>query len=231
MTKILVVEDDPDLIFVTTKMLVQEGFETLAAENGNIGLEMAIKEHPDLILADVMMPELDGYQLLSSLRDRVETALTPFIFLTAKSLRSDRIDAMNLGADDYLTKPFTKEELISTVNAQLNKHHKAIQHYFSKNKQYQELLNQVENLQSFRRTRDEIFNKFSIDLRQTITKINLAVRVLQNLPDGAARDRHLEILQQECEEDIKLLNEVEHLHKFLTPENVSFLKQYNLLNK
>jgi DNA-binding response OmpR family regulator len=178
-----------------------------------------------------MMPELDGLQVLSNLRDRVETALTPFIFLTAQSLRSDRIVAMKLGADDYLTKPFTKEELIGTVNAQLTKHDRTIQHYFTKHKEYQELSKKIENLQTLHQTREEVYKKLSVDLRQTVTKINLAIRILQNLPDGTARDRHLHILQQECEEDIKTLNEVEYLNKFLTPENIGILKQYNLLNR
>jgi hypothetical protein len=106
-----------------------------------------------------------------------------------------------------------------------------MQHYFSKNKEYQQLNKQIENLRSFNQTKDAIFNKFSLELRQTINKINFALKTIQSLPAGDTRDRHLEILQSECQQDIKLLNEVEDIYKFLTPENLGFLQSYNLLRK
>jgi DNA-binding response OmpR family regulator len=231
MYKVLVMEDDADVLFITTQILEKEGFEVLSADNGKSGLEIATSQFVDLIIADVMMPEMDGYQVLTELRNNLETAITPFIFLTAKSAQNDFRQGMGLGANDYLTKPFTREDLLQAVNARLNQHAKMMQHYFSKNREYQQLNKQVQNLRSFNQTKDEIFNKFALDLRQTMTKINIALKTIQNLPAGDTRDRHLEILQAECQQDIKLLNEVEDIYKFLTPENVGFLQSYNLLRK
>jgi DNA-binding response OmpR family regulator len=231
MYKVLVMEDDADVLFVTTQILEKEGFEVLSADNGKSGLEIATSQFVDLIIADVMMPEMDGYQVFAKLRNNLETAITPFIFLTAKSAQNDFRQGMELGANDYLTKPFTREDLLQAVNARLNQHAKIMQHYFSKNREYQQLNKQIQNLRSFNQTKDEIFNKFSLDLRRTITNINIALKTIQNLPAGDTRDRHLEILQAECQQDIKLLNEVEDIYKFLTPENVGFLQSYNLLRK
>ena len=86
--------------------LEMEGFEVLTAENGRIGIDLAQSELPDLIICDVMMPEVDGYAVLQQLRAHRPTATTPFIFLTAKGEKPDIRAGMNLGADDYLTKPF-----------------------------------------------------------------------------------------------------------------------------
>ena len=92
--------------------LSQYGFSTLAAADGQAGVELALKEVPDLILCDVKMPRLDGYHTLTMLREHQRTATTPFIFLTGESEKENMRRGMTLGADDYLTKPFTPLELI-----------------------------------------------------------------------------------------------------------------------
>lgn len=105
-----------------------------------------------------------------------------------------------------------------------------MQHYFNRHQEYQNFSKKIQNLQTFNQTKDRIFESFTAELRQTVTKISLALATIQTLPSGATRDRHLEILRAECQQEIKLLNEVEGLHKFLIPDNVSFLKQFNLLD-
>jgi two-component system, OmpR family, alkaline phosphatase synthesis response regulator PhoP len=219
MNKILIIEDTEEVRDNIQEILELEKFKTIVASNGRIGIDLAMKEYPDLIISDISMPKIDGYQVLATLRKHPETAIIPFIFLTAKSIQKDRRQGMELGANDYLTKPFTCDELLNAVRAQLERRH---QEYHAFNKK-------IQNLQNFNQTKDRIFGSFITELRQTVTKISVALSTVQSLPDGATRDRHLEILRSECQQEIKLLNEVEGLHKFLTPDNVSFLKQFNLL--
>jgi len=119
MKKILVIEDEPDMRRNLTTILRLEGFQPLAAENGRIGVELARREKPDLILCDVMMPELDGYGVLQALREDPDCLGTPFIFLTAKGEKPDIRAGMNLGADDYLTKPVAKAELLAAIASRL----------------------------------------------------------------------------------------------------------------
>jgi DNA-binding response OmpR family regulator len=120
-TRILVIEDEPEMRRNLALILRMEGFDALAAENGRIGLETALREKPDLVLCDVMMPELDGYGVLRGLRADPSTVGIPFIFLTAKGEKGDQRAGMNLGADDYLTKPVGSQELLEAVTARLQR--------------------------------------------------------------------------------------------------------------
>ena len=101
--------------------LEMEGFEVLTAENGRVGVTTAQSELPDLIICDVMMPELDGHGVLRELRAHQPTATTPFIFLTAKGEKPDIRTGMNLGADDYLTKPVVKADLLAAIRARFER--------------------------------------------------------------------------------------------------------------
>jgi EAL domain-containing protein (putative c-di-GMP-specific phosphodiesterase class I) len=121
MPKILVIEDEESVRENLLDLLQAEDFKTISADNGPIGLDLAISQLPDLILCDMMMPELDGYGVLTALRQEPLTATIPFIFITAKSAKSDFRQGMDLGADDYLTKPFTRSELLSAIKNKLEK--------------------------------------------------------------------------------------------------------------
>lgn len=121
MIKILVIEDEELVRENILDLLAAEDFETVAAPNGRIGINLAIAELPDLILCDMMMPEVDGYGVLTALRQEPLTAAIPFIFLTAKSAKADYRQGMDMGADDYLTKPFTRAELLSAVITRLER--------------------------------------------------------------------------------------------------------------
>lgn len=96
-----------------------EKLQPLVAENGRIGVELALREKPDLILCDVMMPEMDGYGVIAALRANEATVAIPFIFLTAKGEKPDIRAGMNLGADDYLTKPVAKADLLAAIRSRL----------------------------------------------------------------------------------------------------------------
>ncbi|GAB4518653.1 MAG: hypothetical protein OHK0046_26540 [Anaerolineae bacterium] len=121
MAKILVIEDAELLRNDVLEMLRFEGYDVVGAENGQVGVDMALQHQPDLIICDIMMPELDGYGVLDALRQDNRTLSTPFIFLTAKSDRTEIRHGMGLGVDDYLTKPFIASELLETVHARLVK--------------------------------------------------------------------------------------------------------------
>jgi CRP-like cAMP-binding protein/CheY-like chemotaxis protein len=121
MKKILLIEDNPDVRENTSEILTLANYEVITAENGKIGVDLAQKHIPDLIICDIMMPELDGYGVLHILGKKPETASIPFIFLTAKTEKADIRKGMVLGADDYLTKPFDDTDLLNAIEARLNK--------------------------------------------------------------------------------------------------------------
>ena len=119
---ILIIEDNLEIREGTAEILdLTGGYEVLTAENGKIGVDMALKHIPDLILCDIMMPELDGYGVLYMLNKYEATKHISFIFLTAKSERSDMRKAMEMGADDYLVKPFDDIELLNAIESRLRK--------------------------------------------------------------------------------------------------------------
>jgi DNA-binding NarL/FixJ family response regulator len=121
MKTILLIEDQPDMRENIATILEMEGYAMLTANDGAAGVEMAREEKPDLILCDVMMPKLDGHGVLQAVRDDRTNAGTPFIFLTAKGEKRDQRTGMNLGADDYLTKPVTATDLLAAVSARLER--------------------------------------------------------------------------------------------------------------
>jgi signal transduction histidine kinase len=121
MNKILVIEDDINVRQNILDLLEVEGFNIVEADNGLLGVQLAQEEIPDLILCDVMMPELDGYGVLKALRQRLETAIIPVIFLTARSDKTDFRQGMEMGADDYIVKPFTRKELLAAIACRLEK--------------------------------------------------------------------------------------------------------------
>lgn len=121
MKKILLIEDNPNVLQNTSRMLQAEGYMVITANNGRQGLEIAQQQIPSLIICDIMMPEIDGYGVISALRTNPATTTIPFIFLSAKSDKTDFRQGMELGSDDYLTKPFTRDELLGAINAQFKK--------------------------------------------------------------------------------------------------------------
>jgi two-component system, sensor histidine kinase and response regulator len=120
--KILMIEDDPIILKQTIHILKLEGFDALGADNGLTGLQLAQQHIPDLILSDISMPGMDGRQLLIEIRNDPRTTAIPFVFLTAQSNMSDLRLGMEMGADDYLTKPFSIPDLIAAVNTRLERH-------------------------------------------------------------------------------------------------------------
>jgi len=127
--KILVIEDNLEVRENLAEILELSDYEVLQAEDGTLGVELASREKPDLIICDVMMPRLDGFGVLNILSKKPDTASIPFIFLTAKAEKAVFRRGMNLGADDYITKPFYKDELLAVVETRLRKSDQVRKHF------------------------------------------------------------------------------------------------------
>lgn len=157
MKKILLIEDNPDIRENTAEILSLAQYTVFTAENGKDGVQLALKELPDLIICDIMMPVLDGYGVLHLLSKNETTAGIPFIFLTAKADRNDIRKGMSMGADDYLTKPFNDQELLSAIETRLNKN-ELLKKQFAKNVDgIYEFLNEAKSFDSLKQlseTRD-----------------------------------------------------------------------------
>lgn len=117
MKTILIIEDQAPMRRNIALLLEMEGYTVLSAENGKAGIETALSKRPDLVLCDVMMPEMDGHEVIQTLRGNAATATLPFIFLTARSDKGDVRIGMNYGADDYLIKPVGREDLLAAIEA------------------------------------------------------------------------------------------------------------------
>jgi DNA-binding response OmpR family regulator len=118
--KILVIEDESDLRANVLRVLKAEGYDVLSAENGASGVETAMAQMPDLIVCDITMPQMDGFGVLFSLRENVTTSKIPFIFLTASTRTYDRQWGVELGASDYITKPFKLDDLLAAIRKRLD---------------------------------------------------------------------------------------------------------------
>lgn len=141
---ILLIEDNNEIRENTAEILELANYKVSTAENGKIGVELALKEKPDLIICDIMMPVLDGYGVLHLLNKNPDLASIPFIFLTAKAERSDFRRGMEMGADDYITKPFTDIELLNAIDSRLKKIELLQKNYPPDDKGMQEMLLEFE---------------------------------------------------------------------------------------
>ncbi len=117
--RLLLIDDDPNLILLVKDYLEFRGYEVITAENGREALEVLEKDIPDMIICDVMMPEMDGYALVKNVREDPRTSWVPVLFLSAKGQSQDRVKGLNTGADVYMVKPFEPEELVAQVESSL----------------------------------------------------------------------------------------------------------------
>lgn len=126
MQKVLIVEDDITLRENTSEFLKEEGYEVFTADDGVKGIQLAIEIIPDIILCDISMPKMDGYEVCKTLQNVPTTNSIPFIFLTAKTQKEDQRQGMQLGADDYITKPYDYDELLKTIKIRLEKRERIV---------------------------------------------------------------------------------------------------------
>ncbi|MGB3402774.1 MAG: response regulator [Microcoleaceae cyanobacterium] len=234
--KILVIEDEEDIRENIEDILELSEYQVFAAANGKIGLKSAQSHSPDLILCDIMMPELDGYGVVKALREQPTTEKIPVIFLTAKVEHSDRRMGMELGADDYLTKPFLPEELLKAIEARLKRqamYQSQVQTEQQKTqdsqKEVQKIQLDLDKRQQMLDVKDQLLNNLIEELTSPISSINLALKMLKNASKEEQRQQYLSILQEECQKEIQLLNEISKLQQFLLPENIELLQRFKLI--
>lgn len=126
--RLLLIDDDPNLILLVKDYLEFRGYEVITAENGREALEVLEKEIPDMIICDVMMPEMDGYALVEHVRQDPRTSWIPVLFLSAKGQSQDRVKGLSTGADVYMVKPFEPEELVAQVDSSIKQSNRLINH-------------------------------------------------------------------------------------------------------
>lgn len=181
MQRILVIEDDDSVRDNLVELLEAEGFDVHSAENGTVGVQLAWESHPDLIVCDILMPGLDGYGVRATLSRDQGSLSTPFIFLTAKTERADWRRGMELGADDYITKPFTRDELLQAIRTRLEKHQAVANLMYSK----------------LERLRSSVTGSFPNELLQPLSLIlsqsEILLQTSISLSPGQARPAVLEI--------------------------------------
>lgn len=163
--KILIIEDQEEVRENIEELLSLSNYLTVTAENGKEGIKKALAESPDLILCDIMMPEMDGYEVLYIISKNPKTSTIPFVFLTAKAEKSDFRKGMNMGADDYVTKPFDEMELLGAIERRLNKRKELLE-----TKNIQELANVAQKQNNAIRFEDfdqtRVFRKKDIVYRE-----------------------------------------------------------------
>ncbi|MER3470485.1 MAG: transcriptional regulator [Chitinophagaceae bacterium] len=183
---ILVIDDNTDIRENTSEILEMSGYKTLTAENGKQGVDVAIKEKPNLIVCDIMMPELDGYGVLHMLRKNEETQNIPFIFLTAKTERDDFRKGMEMGADDYVTKPFEDIELLNAVEVRLKKAAVMEQKYVASPQGLSQFLHDVKNSGLLKQLSDQ-YEVETYHKKQTLYQEGKRPRYLYYLVNGKVK--------------------------------------------
>ena len=188
MTKILVVEDEAILREEIVEWLTMEDYTAFSAEDGLIGVEAAFRQLPDLIVCDVTMPHLDGYSVLAELNANPATAGIPFIFVTARVTHEDIRYGMSLGADDYITKPFTRVELLQAIQVRLAKKAAQEQEHQHALEHLQQALTQE---QERRLLNAKLVAMFSHDFRNPLTTILLSNNLLREQGHRLDEERRL----------------------------------------
>ena len=214
MTKILVIEDELFVRENIVDLLEAEDFEVFSTENGVLGILWAYDNQPDLVLCDVMMPEMSGHDVLSEMRELPTTTLTPFIFLTAMADKGDIRHAIELGADDYLTKPFTRKELLGAIHSRLARQEKLMKQYNEEHQRaiaLEEKVRQLEQLQ--------VKQEISQEYQQALIKIKTAINLIKKIRPCQSQDRSLKFIQEACTEEITLLKQIPNIQEQIDADN------------
>ena len=229
--KILVIEDEKTTLNSILEFLISEGFEAMGAENGREGIELAQKHIPSLIICDILMPDLDGYDVLTYLQQDPNTAAIPFIFLTATTDSSSFRLGMEMGADDYLRKPVTSAELRAAIASRLRKQEVTINNYVTGETDAQDNLeDKMEQLQNFSQAQSSLFKFLLQGIKPSITQLTQELEELQETPIDSQQEEHLRNLQTEFARLLAVVNQVSELHKILTPENTTVLSQFSFFD-
>lgn len=222
--KILVIESEDAVTDAIADFLESNNFRVIPTTTGEKGIEIALEELPDLIVCNLVLPDGEGYQVLEAVRSNKETQFVPFILITEKTSRKSYRFGMELGADDYLVKPFTNEELIEAIKSRLKRKQDLEKKYQDEIKQLKKQLN---SKQEKEKIQEEVLNNLFSDLKGNLCKMRLAINLLQKATSLEKKKIYLELLEQECLAIIDLINRVSELRVLLTPDHLELLQRYN----
>ncbi|MBO6517990.1 MAG: response regulator [Bacteroidia bacterium] len=208
--KVLIIDDEAGIRESIADILTVSGYSVLQAKSGKMGLEMASREMPDLVLCDIMMPEMDGFEFLTYLKANQTTRLIPLVFLTAKAERQAQRKGMNLGADDYLLKPFSVDEVLHVVKTRIRKKQEIVEGFESRIQalQYQNKIKEAKI--------EELLFAISNDIREPVSKILSIARLIASTRcDNGEKSEDiknlLSYLEQNCQNLDKVVNVIDRL--------------------
>ena len=229
---ILVIEDEKTTLNSLVEFLNSEGFKAIGAENGRTGIELAQKHLPSLIICDIIMPDLDGYDVLTYLQQDAETSAIPFIFLTATTDSSSFRLGMEMGADDYLRKPVTSAELRAAIASRLRKQEATIQSYcLPESDNQKQLNNKVEQLESYSKAQSYLLQYLIKEIQPSLTQLNQEIKEFKKSVPDSEQPIYLDNLEQEFTRLLGIVHQTSELHKILTPENTKILSQFKFFDK
>lgn len=219
MKKILVIDDYPDNVFLLQDRLEQEGFEVIKAYDGSMGIQKAAEEQPDLILLDIMMPDVSGYDVCKTLTSQEKTKLIPIILLTALSEAENLKEGLNAGAYDYIKKPFNKIELVARINSALR---------FSETNKF---LLEIEKIKTFAAT----VVTANHEIKQPLTLINLSTAAIRRelSKETISKDviiKRVEFVENAAREIITVLEKMGSIKKPVITPYVNDLNIVDLEN-
>ena len=225
---ILVIEDERTTRHSITQFLESENFEVLAAENGRMGIAMAKGHLPDLIICDIMMPEMDGYDVLIELQSSTDTAVIPFVFLTATSEKEGLRHGMEMGADDYLSKPISGATLLNAINSRLKKHQTQEKQYQNSSQYSDEasvLKRENNSLKDFAALKGQLLDRLLEGLKETLPELYMSLMQQSREGNWLQGEDSLKY-SRTLASAIALMNETYEFNRTLTPENASKLKSF-----
>ncbi len=254
---ILIVDDELDNLSLLATTLVNQGYKVRKAINGEMALLGAEAAPPDLILLDVRMPQMDGYEVCQQLRAKEKTRQIPVIFLTVLDEVTDKVRGFQVGGTDYLTKPFQAEEVVARVehqimirrlqerleqqnanllevNQQLLQANAQLLEEITERKQLEAEREQLlQSEQTANRAKDEFLAAVSHELRTPLTNMKMAIQMLRLATEPVQRDRYLNILETECQREIQLVNELLDLQRIESgaiPLNLEAIRLQDVLS-
>lgn len=222
--KNLIIESEDAVRDAIAEFLEINNFKAIPANTGEKGIDIALEEQPDLIICNLILSKGKGYQVLEAVRDNQETQFAPFILITDKTSRKSYRFGMELGADDYLVKPFTNEELIEAIKTRLKRKEDLEKQYQS---EINRLKKQLNSKQEKEKIKEEVLNNLFRDLKDKLGKIKLAINLLQKATSLEKKRIYLELLKEECLAMIDLINRVSELRFLLTPDHLELIQRYN----
>jgi len=236
MEKFLVIEDEPGVRENLAEILQLAQYEVVLAADGIEGIECARQHRPDLIICDVMMPKMDGFEVLETLQADPELATIPLIFLTAMADIQNLREGMDLGADDYLTKPFELDQLLISISSRLRKRHHLNQQIEKEKSHVQSLNNlaktQIKTVYEIEKSliiKDKFITKLIEKHRTLIIALENTLIQLRQQSQSSESNKPLLPLENHIQQQKQLLEEAIAIQKLLNQPNLELLQDYDLI--